>query len=242
MAEVSKEQDVYRKEFQILSEAKEIADTPGLTKDELLKEYTKLISEYDALLKRRPPPAPHEHSQAINKGNCREEPDGRQDVTEEITALKDRLLSKITHEFLTPLNLIITPLEQMIAKSRGREQKRTLSMMHRNGQRLLVIISQVLELLKLDNRKMKLNASRQNIVPFLKGIMASFELLAEQQEVVLNFQAGSTDIPLYFDAEKISEVVCNMIMNSLNYTPSGGWMKLLQTRHFGGKPVSLTIL
>jgi signal transduction histidine kinase len=77
------------------------------------------------------------------------EMEARPDQSEEIMAMKTRLLSHITHEFLTPLNLIITPLEQMLAKSRSQEQKKTFSLMHRNSQRLLLLVSQILELLKL---------------------------------------------------------------------------------------------
>jgi len=71
--------------------------------------------------------------------------------------------------------------------------------MHRNGQRLLLVISQILELIKLESNKLKLSASRQNVLPFLKGIIASFEFLAEQQEVDLIFQTDQENISLFFE-------------------------------------------
>lgn len=148
------------------------------------------------------------------------------DPPEEIREIKSRLLSHITHEFLTPLNLLIVPIEQLLGKCRDPEQKKTLSMMYRNGQRLLIVIHQVLELLKLDSSNFNLKTRRQNLVAFLKGIIANFELLALQKEVALIFNGDRDTIPLYFDQEKLAEVMCNLVMNSLNHTPPGGRISL----------------
>jgi signal transduction histidine kinase/DNA-binding response OmpR family regulator len=218
MNNISKEEgDV--NQSRVLARAKKIANNQSLSKDELLKEYSTLAKEYEALLKESGKPGGTGDQPPV-------ETDARPGQSEEITAMKSRLLSHITHEFLTPLNLIITPLEQMLAKSRSEEQKKTFSLMHRNSQRLLLIISQILELLKLESMKLTLKAGKHDLIRFLKGITASFELLAEQKEVALIFQSGKKNIPLYFDPDKIAEVICNLIMNSLKYTPPGGRIKL----------------
>jgi len=148
------------------------------------------------------------------------------DPPEEIREIKRRLLSHITHEFLTPLNLLIVPIEHMLAKCRDPEQKKTLSMMYRNGQHLLIVIHQVLELLKLESRNFNLKARQQDLLTFLKGILANFELLALQKEVELIFNGDRDTIPLYFDQEKLAEVMCNLVMNSLKNTPPGGRVAL----------------
>jgi signal transduction histidine kinase/DNA-binding response OmpR family regulator len=218
MNNISKEEgDV--NQSRVLARAKKIANNQSLSKNELLKEYSTLAEEYEALLKGSGKPTRTGSQPPV-------ETDARPDQPEEIVAMKNRLLSHITHEFLTPLNLIITPLEQMLAKSRSQEQKKTFSLMHRNSQRLLLLISQILELLKLESMKLKLKASRQNLIPFLKGIIASFELLAEQKEVALIFHTDKENIPLYFEPDKIAEVMCNLIMNSLKYTPPGGQVRV----------------
>ncbi|UCH97826.1 MAG: response regulator [Candidatus Aminicenantes bacterium] len=218
MNNISKEEDDVN-QSRVLARAKKIANNQSLSKDELLKEYSTLVEEYEALLKESGKPTRTGNQPPV-------ETDPRPDQPEEIVAMKSRLLSHITHEFLTPLNLIITPLEQMLAKSRSQEQKKTFLLMHRNSQRLLLLISQILELLKLESMKLKLKASRQNLIPFLKGIIASFELLAEQKEVVLIFHTDKENIPLYFEPDKIAEVMCNLIMNSLKYTPPGGQIRV----------------
>jgi len=219
MSNLFKESNVYINESRLLSRGEKVANNHSLSKDELLKEYEKIFKEYETLFNRcgkttRP------GSQPLL------EVDGQPDQPDEILAMKSRLLSHITHEFLTPLNLIITPLEQMIAKSKHPGRKKTLSLMHRNSQRLLLLIGQILELLKLESRKLKLKASPHNLVPFLKGLMSSYELLAEQKEVAFLFHTDNEHIPLYFEPEKIAEVMCNLIMNALKYTPPGGQIKV----------------
>ncbi|MGD2087447.1 MAG: response regulator [Candidatus Aminicenantes bacterium] len=203
----------------VLARAKKIANHQSLSKDELFKEYTMLVDEYEALVKGSGKPTGSGSQPPV-------ETDARPDQPEEIVAMKSRLLSHITHEFLTPLNLIITPLEQLLARSRSQEQKKTFALMHRNSQRLLLLISQILELLKLESMKLKLKASKQNLIPFLKGITASFELLADEKDVALIFQTDKENIPLYFEPDKIAEVICNLIMNSLRHTPPGGQIRV----------------
>jgi DNA-binding response OmpR family regulator len=162
------------------------------------------------------------------------------DLPEEIKEIKRRLLSHITHEFLTPLNLLIVPIEQLLGKCQDEDQKKTLSMMYRNGQRLLIVIHQVLELLKLESRNFNLKARQQDLVTFLKGILANFELLALQKEVALIFNCNRDHIPLYFDQEKLAEVICNLVMNSLNHTPPGGRVTL-SVRETPGNSVEIAM-
>jgi signal transduction histidine kinase/DNA-binding NarL/FixJ family response regulator len=142
----------------------------------------------------------------------------------EMDKVKSRFFANISHEFRTPLTLIMGPLEQMLSGSRGseREQEKRLKMMLRNSRRLLGLINQLLELSKLDSGKVKLQAGRQNIVPFLKGIAASFEMAAAQNELDLVFHAEAENITLYFDPGKLEEAVCNLIANAVKFTPPGG--------------------
>jgi signal transduction histidine kinase len=95
----------------------------------------------------------------------------------EMDKIKSRFFANISHEFRTPLTLIMGPLEQMLTGPPGkeREQKKKMRLMLRNSRRLLSLINQLLALSKFDSGTIKLQASRQNIVPFLNGIMHSFD-------------------------------------------------------------------
>ena len=147
---------------------------------------------------------------------------------EEMDRMKSRFFANISHEFRTPLTLIMGPMEQMLSKSSDKEQKNQLNLMLRNSQRLLTLINQLLDLSRFDSGKMRLQASRQNMIPFLKGILASFELLAVQRKIDLTFSVDAgdddevEDITLCFDAEKLEEVFSNLLSNAVKFTPPRG--------------------
>jgi DNA-binding response OmpR family regulator/anti-sigma regulatory factor (Ser/Thr protein kinase) len=125
------------------------------------------------------------------------------------------------------------PLEQMIAGcgDNEKEKKRKLTLMLRNAQRLLRLINQLLELSKLDSGKMKLQTQKTNMISFVKGIAASFQLLAQQKELELVFQSdeNAEDIALYIDPRKMEDVMSNLLINALKFTPPGGEVRVRVT-------------
>ena len=140
----------------------------------------------------------------------------------ELDKAKSRFFANISHEFRTPLTLIMGPLEQILAKNPGKDIRDKVHLMLRNAQRLLNLINQLLELSRLDSGKMKLEASRQNIVPFVKNTVMCFQSLAQQNNTDLIFMNKDHDITLYFDAEKLEKVITNLLSNAFKYTPAGG--------------------
>ena len=130
MANQPKESEIKDREYRLLTRVKEMITQPLVSEDNLIDNLREIIEEHE--------------------GNV------LPDQPTEVLEMKGRLLTHITHEFLTPLNLIITPLEQMLPRCENPEQKQLLSMMYRNSQRLLLVITQILELLKLESMKLKL--------------------------------------------------------------------------------------
>jgi DNA-binding response OmpR family regulator len=153
--------------------------------------------------------------------------------------VKSRFFANISHEFRTPLTLIMGPLEQMISddSSDEKERKRKLTLMYRNAQRLLRLINQLLELSRLDSKKLKLQAVKTDIIPFLKGIIDSFQLLAHQNELDIVFEteekneAGKQNIVLYIDPRRIEDVMGNLLINALKFTPAGGEVRVTVEEH-----------
>ncbi len=152
---------------------------------------------------------------------------------EELDEMKSRFFANISHEFRTPLTLIMGPMEQMAAESSDKKQKENLSLMQRNTRRLLRLINQLLDLSRLDCGKNKLRAARQDIIPFLKGIIASFQGLARELRLFLDFQSGQDSIFLYFDAAKMEDVIANLLINAVKFTPRGG--KIAVSVFIGGE-------
>jgi signal transduction histidine kinase/AraC-like DNA-binding protein len=140
----------------------------------------------------------------------------------EMDKIKSRFFTNISHEFRTPLTLIMSPLEEMISENRDKGKKKDLNLMLRNSQRLLGLIDQLLELSKIESGKLELQACRQNIIVFLKGIVASFEPVVSKNELDLTFDTDEENIDLYFDLGKLEEILFNLLSNAVKFTPPGG--------------------
>ena len=147
---------------------------------------------------------------------------------QELDKVKSRFFANISHEFRTPLTLILGPLEDRIAKARKKADKDEFGMMHRSANRLLRLVNQLLDLSRLESAKMKLTASRGDFQVFLKRIVLSFASLAEQKKITLQFKPckdlkPSHGLPeVYFDADKIEKIFMNLLSNALKFTREGG--------------------
>jgi signal transduction histidine kinase/DNA-binding response OmpR family regulator len=141
---------------------------------------------------------------------------------EELDKVKSRFFANISHEFRTPLTLIMGPLEQMRSQSTDNDKIEKYNLMLKNSRRLLNLINQLLDLSRIDSGKIKLQAAKHNIVPFLKGIMGLFELLAQQNRLQLEFHSHMQEICLYFDAPKIEDAMTNLLINAIKFTTPGG--------------------
>ena len=141
---------------------------------------------------------------------------------EEMARIKSRFFANISHEFRTPLTLIMGPLEQMLSNTCGNEQKDQLGLMLRNSQRLLTLINQLLDLSRFDSGKMRLKAAQENVIPILKVIWASFRNLAQKNRLQMEFQCEEEGVYLYFNREQLEEIMCNLLINAIKFTPQEG--------------------
>jgi signal transduction histidine kinase/DNA-binding response OmpR family regulator len=141
---------------------------------------------------------------------------------EETDKLKSRFFANISHEFRTPLTLILGPSENIVSNSKEEETQKSASTIKRNANRLLGLINQLLDLSKLEAGKLKLKASKNNIVPFIKGVTMSFESVAERKDITLRVQSSKNEIDLYFDKEKMTKIMTNLLMNACKFTLDGG--------------------
>jgi two-component system, sensor histidine kinase ChiS len=159
-------------------------------------------------------------SEVIEAKNAQLEKQSEQ--LKEMDKVKTRFFANISHEFRTPITLIMGTLEQIRDAYRDSELKRKVKLMQRNSHRLLNLINQLLDLSKLDSGKMTLHARPVNIIAFLKYIVDSFESLAQQGSLELKYQAAEEEISVYIDSEKIEKVFNNLLINAVKFTPAGG--------------------
>jgi signal transduction histidine kinase/ligand-binding sensor domain-containing protein/AraC-like DNA-binding protein len=170
----------------------------------------------------------------------------------EVDRLKSRFFANISHEFRTPLTLILGPIlkwkEQSHSEERSDEESEQLakeqilplrfaqgqndksrrelhndmSMAERNAHRLLRLINQLLDLSKVEAGAMKLRASRMNIVPLVKGIAYSFESSAGIRGVDLDVHAEQEEIGVYCDKDMMEKILSNLLSNAFKFTTEGG--------------------
>jgi DNA-binding response OmpR family regulator len=133
-----------------------------------------------------------------------------------------RSFANITSEFRNPLALTIEALEQIRSDYQGKESEKKINLALRHSQRLLDVINQWLDLAKLESGEIKLQTSRQNMIPLLNGLVSSFEPVAVKHQLDLRFHAQEENIVLFYDPGKMQRVICNLMLHALETTPAGG--------------------
>ncbi len=140
----------------------------------------------------------------------------------ELNHLKSRFFANISHEFRTPLTLILAPLEKMMASPVVEAHDHELKTMHRSTRRLLQLINQLLDLSRLESGSMGLEVSRGNLARFVRVMVGSFSSLAESRRIDLVLQ-GTAETPVtYFDKDKVEKILYNLLSNALKFTDAGG--------------------
>lgn len=138
----------------------------------------------------------------------------------EIAEAKINYNTNITHELRTPLSLIMSPLDELLAKDYPDEfLDSRLKMIKTNADSLLQMISQFLDFRKVANAKMSLRIRRERLSELLAGIVNSFSVTAEQKGIVLEF---CNDLPLdvyWCDRDVIRKICSNLLINAIKYSP-----------------------
>ncbi|MBN2366299.1 MAG: hybrid sensor histidine kinase/response regulator, partial [Calditrichaeota bacterium] len=141
---------------------------------------------------------------------------------QEIDRVKSHFFANISHEFRTPLTLILGPLESLRARISDSRTKQELNLIQRSAQRLYVLIGQLLDLSKLESGQMKLQAERIVLGNFLRPLILSFASWAEQKKITLQYQEPENPVEIYIDTEIIEKIVTNLLSNAMKFTPEGG--------------------
>ena len=149
-------------------------------------------------------------------------------VEQQMTDMKLRFFTDISHELRTPLTLISGPVEYILGNTKlpddAREQ---LQVVERNTNRMLRLINQILDFRKIQNRKMKMQVQRMDVVAFTRKIMANFESVAEEHQIDFLFETEKEELYLWVDADKFEKIVFNLLSNAFKYTPNGKMITVL---------------
>jgi signal transduction histidine kinase/DNA-binding response OmpR family regulator/streptogramin lyase len=140
---------------------------------------------------------------------------------QEMDKLKSYFFANISHEFRTPLTLILSPIRDMVAGTFKGDVKKQYQLVIRNGERLLRLINQLLDLSKLGAGSMKLKASKLDIVGFVRPIVASFDSYAQRSQIKFSFEHPPEPVWVYFDPDKFEKIITNLLSNAFKFTHEG---------------------
>lgn len=148
-------------------------------------------------------------------------------VEQQMTDMKLRFFTDISHELRTPLTLISGPVEYVLGNTQlpadAREQ---LQVVERNTNRMLRLINQILDFRKIQNKKMKMQVQRIDVVAFTRKIMENFDSVAEEHHIDFLFETEKPELYLWVDADKYEKIIFNLLSNAFKYTPNGKMIKI----------------
>ncbi len=140
----------------------------------------------------------------------------------ELDVMKMRFFTNVSHEFRTPLTLILTPLEKMLKADSEPPQLSQLQLIHRNARRLLNLVNQLLDFRKLEVQEMKLNLSEGDMIAFIRETVYSFSDLSEKKNIQLDFTSSLSILETTFDQDKVEKIMFNLLSNAFKFTPEFG--------------------
>ncbi|SHM23614.1 Signal transduction histidine kinase, partial [Flavobacterium flevense] len=143
---------------------------------------------------------------------------------EKLFQLTTQFFTNISHEFKTPLTLILNPLEKLLNKDKINEFKKEkyYQLMYKNAIRLLRLINELVDYRKINSNSYKLNAKSHQVAPFFNDIEEAFIATTENKSIELNFENKLPFKEFQFDKAVLEKIIFNVLGNSLKFTPNGG--------------------
>ncbi|MEM6806787.1 MAG: sensor histidine kinase, partial [Bacteroidota bacterium] len=135
---------------------------------------------------------------------------------------KSHFFANVSHEFRTPLTLILGPVKDLIQTENDPSRKKQLSLIQRNGRKLLRFITQILDLAKLEEGQMELEARNGDLLTFVQRLTGAFESVAASRKVDLRFHCTEASLMCQFDQDKLEKVLNNLLSNACKFIQEGG--------------------
>lgn len=164
----------------------------------------------------------------------------------EFVQLRSRFFTNVSHEFRTPLTLILGPLKDLLSShSEDPEHKQSYELMKRNGEKLLGLVNQLLDLAKLESGALPLQVSEENLNTSLKTIAASFDSWAEHKNIAFHVDISDTIGTGWFDGDALEKINNNLLSNAFKFTPENGTVlfkaSLIDSTHSEGECVEIEV-
>lgn len=142
---------------------------------------------------------------------------------EQLNEAKLQFFINISHEIRTPMSLIISPLQRLIEKDKDEDRSKIYKTIHRNSERILHLINQLMDIRKIDKGQMKLSFKETDIIAFIQNIYDSFYELAIIKNIDFQFtHLQDESLKLWIDPDNFDKVFVNLLSNAFKFTPNDG--------------------
>lgn len=143
--------------------------------------------------------------------------------TEEVNQMKIRFFTNISHEFRTPLTLILGPIENLLSLTSNMPSiRQQILILQRNAQHMLRLINQLMDFRKLEIGGLQVKAEKKDLIRFVEYVMTPFRFLARQRHIHFTLDTGVKNLEMYFDHDMMEKVLNNLISNAFKFTPERG--------------------
>jgi signal transduction histidine kinase/ligand-binding sensor domain-containing protein/DNA-binding response OmpR family regulator len=140
----------------------------------------------------------------------------------ELDMLKIKFFTNVSHEFRTPLTLIISPLEKLIRTIKDPDINHQHLLIYRNSKRLLNLVNQLLDFRRMEVQEFKLHPEKGNMIAFINDICSQFSDLSEKKNIELTVTSDVKSLVTSFDHDKLEKILFNLLSNAFKFTPEGG--------------------
>jgi two-component system NtrC family sensor kinase len=163
----------------------------------------------------------------------------------ELDVAKNQFFANVSHELRTPLTLVLGPLDSLLtdpAQPLPAPLRSSVALAHRQTRRLQALVDRILDLTKLQAGRLEVLPTPTHMAPFLRRVMAQFDSLAAERGVALDGPAHlPTALHLLLDADKVEQILTNLLSNALKHTPAGGRVHLAADLPAAEPPHVLTL-
>lgn len=140
----------------------------------------------------------------------------------ELDRVKIKFLTNLSHEFRTPISLILGPANSLLAQEKDQQSFRQLDIIRRNARRLLNLVNQLLDFRKMEVQELKFNGIEGELIGFVREVSDSFKDLAERKKIDFGFSSSINALYTSFDHDKLERILFNVLSNAFKFTIGGG--------------------
>ncbi|MDH6304672.1 signal transduction histidine kinase/ligand-binding sensor domain-containing protein/DNA-binding response OmpR family regulator [Parabacteroides sp. PF5-5] len=141
---------------------------------------------------------------------------------EEINEAKLQFFMNIAHEIRTPMSLVISPLKRLMTSDKNNERQASYKIIHRNAERILSLINQLMDIRKIDKGIMTLTFQEVEIVGFVGDLYSYFEYQAKAKNIDFNLRTELKQLKVWVDPKNFDKIILNVLSNAFKFTPENG--------------------